>query len=123
MSVDTDLVQVRAAVLEGMDCPASVAPEGDVAIEQAAPDGCIHQLVGCGADEPAIPRIVRHHRSSTSLSEHEMAGSHKDIEHLSVYVLAPLKTDPSRKLLLWTTTPMDDIGFANHRPVPPQHAR
>jgi isoleucyl-tRNA synthetase len=44
-------------------------------------------------------------RCGTSLSEHEMAGSHKDIEHLSVYVMAPLKTDPSRKLLLWTTTP------------------
>jgi isoleucyl-tRNA synthetase len=44
-------------------------------------------------------------RCGTSLSEHEMAGSHKDIEHLSVYVMAPLKKDPSRKLLLWTTTP------------------
>src|SRR5579875_503112 len=44
-------------------------------------------------------------RCGTSLSEHEMAGSHKDLEHLSVYVMAPLKAEPSRKLLLWTTTP------------------
>jgi isoleucyl-tRNA synthetase len=44
-------------------------------------------------------------RCGTSLSEHEMAGSHKDVEHLSVFVLASLKTDPSRRLLLWTTTP------------------
>src|SRR5215831_17678548 len=44
-------------------------------------------------------------RCGTSLSEHEMAGSHKDLEHLSVYVTAPLKSHPSRRLLLWTTTP------------------
>jgi isoleucyl-tRNA synthetase len=44
-------------------------------------------------------------RCGTSLSEHEMAGSHKDLEHLSVYVMAPLKETPSRRLLLWTTTP------------------
>ena len=44
-------------------------------------------------------------RCGTSLSEHEMAGSHKDLEHLSVYVLASLKSNPSRRLLLWTTTP------------------
>jgi len=44
-------------------------------------------------------------RCGTSLSEHEMAGSHKDMEHLSVFVMTPLKQDPSRRLLLWTTTP------------------
>jgi len=44
-------------------------------------------------------------RCGTSLSEHEMAGSHKDLEHLSVYVMATLKATPSRRLLLWTTTP------------------
>ncbi len=44
-------------------------------------------------------------RCGTSLSEHEMAGSHKDLEHLSVYVMASLKSNPSRRLLLWTTTP------------------
>jgi len=44
-------------------------------------------------------------RCGTSLSEHEMAGSHADMEHLSVFVMTPLKEDPSRRLLLWTTTP------------------
>jgi isoleucyl-tRNA synthetase len=44
-------------------------------------------------------------RCGTSLSEHEMAGSHRDLEHLSVYVMAPLKNTPSLRLLLWTTTP------------------
>ena len=44
-------------------------------------------------------------RCGTSLSEHEMAGSHKDVEHLSIYVMGVLKSDPSRRLLLWTTTP------------------
>jgi isoleucyl-tRNA synthetase len=44
-------------------------------------------------------------RCGTSLSEHEMAGSHKEVEHLSVYVMAPLKATPSRRLLMWTTTP------------------
>jgi isoleucyl-tRNA synthetase len=44
-------------------------------------------------------------RCGTSLSEHEMAGSHKDVEHLSLYVMGVLKSDPSRRLLLWTTTP------------------
>jgi isoleucyl-tRNA synthetase len=44
-------------------------------------------------------------RCGTSLSEHEMAGSHKDVEHLSIYVMGVLKSDPTRRLLLWTTTP------------------
>jgi isoleucyl-tRNA synthetase len=44
-------------------------------------------------------------RCGTSLSEHEMAGSHKDLEHLSIYVMGLLKATPSRRLLLWTTTP------------------
>ena len=44
-------------------------------------------------------------RCGTSLSEHEMAGSYKEMEHLSVFVHLPLKEDPKRHLLLWTTTP------------------
>ncbi|MDD5628245.1 MAG: isoleucine--tRNA ligase [Elusimicrobia bacterium] len=44
-------------------------------------------------------------RCGTSLSEHEMAGSHQDLQHLSVFVHLPLKEDPRRRLLLWTTTP------------------
>ena len=49
-------------------------------------------------------------RCGTSLSEHEMAGSHRDMEHLSVYVMASLKINPSRRLLLWTTTPWTLAG-------------
>jgi isoleucyl-tRNA synthetase len=44
-------------------------------------------------------------RCGTSLSEHEMAGSYKDIEHLTVYIQLPLKDGSNRRLLLWTTTP------------------
>jgi len=44
-------------------------------------------------------------RCGTSLSEHEMAGSHQEMQHLSVFVHLPLKEDPQRHLLLWTTTP------------------
>ena len=44
-------------------------------------------------------------RCGTSLSEHEMAGSHRDLRHLSVFAHLPFKDDPARRLLLWTTTP------------------
>ncbi len=44
-------------------------------------------------------------RCGTSLSEHEMAGSYREMEHLSLFVRAPLKDGSGRRLLLWTTTP------------------
>ena len=44
-------------------------------------------------------------RCGTSLSEHEMAGSYKEMQHLSVYCQLPLKDNPKQRLLLWTTTP------------------
>ncbi len=44
-------------------------------------------------------------RCGTSLSEHEMSGSYKDMEHLSVFVQVPLKDGSNRRLVLWTTTP------------------
>ena len=44
-------------------------------------------------------------RCGTSLSEHEMSGAHKELQHLSVFAHLPLKDDPQRRLLLWTTTP------------------
>ncbi|MDD5657242.1 MAG: class I tRNA ligase family protein, partial [Elusimicrobia bacterium] len=44
-------------------------------------------------------------RCGTSLSEHEMAGSHQDRQHLSVFGQLPLLGEPKRRLLLWTTTP------------------
>ncbi|MGI9589782.1 MAG: class I tRNA ligase family protein, partial [Myxococcota bacterium] len=44
-------------------------------------------------------------RCGTSLSEHEMAGSYSDVEHLSLFGHVPLREDPTRHLLAWTTTP------------------
>ena len=42
-------------------------------------------------------------RCGTSLSEHEMVGSYKDVTHTSVYFKAQLKDN--RCILVWTTTP------------------
>lgn len=44
-------------------------------------------------------------RCGTSLSEHEMSGSYKDMTHTSVYLQVSLKSDPLRNLMVWTTTP------------------
>jgi isoleucyl-tRNA synthetase len=43
-------------------------------------------------------------RCGTSLSEHEMTGSYKQLTHNSVFFKLPLKEIPS-KILAWTTTP------------------
>jgi len=43
-------------------------------------------------------------RCGTSLSEHEMSGSYKDMEHLAVYI-KPLLPSLSARMLVWTTTP------------------
>ncbi len=43
-------------------------------------------------------------RCGTSLSEHEMTGSYKDVTHTSIFFKLPLKND-SRKIIVWTTTP------------------
>lgn len=43
-------------------------------------------------------------RCGTSLSEHEMSGSYKDVEHTSIYAKLPL-TDSNDSILVWTTTP------------------
>jgi len=43
-------------------------------------------------------------RCGTSLSEHEMTGSYKDIEHETIYFKLPIKGTDS-KILVWTTTP------------------
>jgi isoleucyl-tRNA synthetase len=44
-------------------------------------------------------------RCGTSLSEHELTGSYREIEHRTVSVSWPLIDDPERRLLAWTTTP------------------
>lgn len=43
-------------------------------------------------------------RCGTSLSDHEMAGSHKDITHKAVFCIAKIK-DADFDMLVWTTTP------------------
>lgn len=43
-------------------------------------------------------------RCGTSLSEHEMSGSYKEIEHTAVYVKLPL-LEKEWDILVWTTTP------------------
>ena len=43
-------------------------------------------------------------RCGTSLSEHEMAGSHVDVIHKAVYLALPVLGQDSR-ILVWTTTP------------------
>lgn len=43
-------------------------------------------------------------RCGTSLSDHEMAGSYADMEHLSIYAKLPIK-GTNDKIILWTTTP------------------
>lgn len=43
-------------------------------------------------------------RCGTSLSEHEMSGSHKEITHTAVFAITPVK-DADFDILVWTTTP------------------
>ena len=43
-------------------------------------------------------------RCGTSLSDHEMAGSYKELEHAAVFVKLPLKGEDA-DILVWTTTP------------------
>ena len=43
-------------------------------------------------------------RCGTSLSEHEMTGSYKELEHTAVFFKLPLKEKPW-DILVWTTTP------------------
>jgi isoleucyl-tRNA synthetase len=44
-------------------------------------------------------------RCGTSLSEHELSGSYREMEHRTVIVGWPLLDEPERRLLAWTTTP------------------
>ncbi|MCK9536253.1 MAG: isoleucine--tRNA ligase [Bacilli bacterium] len=43
-------------------------------------------------------------RCGTSLSEHEMTGSYKEVEHQAVFIKLPL-VDGDSNILVWTTTP------------------
>lgn len=55
-------------------------------------------------------------RCGTSLSEHEMTGSYKDVEHTAVFVKLPL-IDDDTNILVWTTTPWtlsSNVALAVH---------
>ncbi|MEG1016365.1 MAG: isoleucine--tRNA ligase, partial [Oscillospiraceae bacterium] len=43
-------------------------------------------------------------RCGTSLSEHEMSGSYKEVEHIAVFIKLPLVGEDA-DMLVWTTTP------------------
>jgi isoleucyl-tRNA synthetase len=44
-------------------------------------------------------------RCGTSLSSHEVAQGYEDVSDPSIYFVAPLRDDPSKAFLVWTTTP------------------
>ncbi len=44
-------------------------------------------------------------RCGTSLSQHEMLDSYKDMKHDSVYLKLPITDKPNEFMLVWTTTP------------------
>ncbi len=44
-------------------------------------------------------------RCGTSLSEHEMSGSHREMTHRSLIVALPIVEKPEQRILVWTTTP------------------
>jgi isoleucyl-tRNA synthetase len=56
-------------------------------------------------------------RCGTVLSSHELAQGYEDVTTNSVYVTFPLADDPSRQLLVWTTTPwtlLSNVAVAAH---------
>ena len=44
-------------------------------------------------------------RCGTSLSQHELIDSYRDVTHPSIYLRLPIKNRPNEFLLVWTTTP------------------
>ena len=56
-------------------------------------------------------------RCGTVLSSHELALGYEDVTTNSVYLTFPLEDDPSRQLLVWTTTPwtlLSNVAVAVH---------
>ncbi len=56
-------------------------------------------------------------RCGTVLSSHELALGYEEVSTNSVYVTFPLEDDPSRQLLIWTTTPwtlLANVAVAVH---------
>ncbi|MHB1001424.1 MAG: isoleucine--tRNA ligase [Armatimonadota bacterium] len=44
-------------------------------------------------------------RCGTSLSQHELIDSYRDLKHTSIYIKLPLLDHPGEHILVWTTTP------------------
>jgi isoleucyl-tRNA synthetase len=56
-------------------------------------------------------------RCGTVLSSHELALGYEEVTTNSIYVTFPLEADPSRQLLVWTTTPwtlLSNVAVAVH---------
>ena len=53
-------------------------------------------------DQRVMPWCIR---CGTSLSQHELLDSYKEVEHDTVFVALPLTDAPDTHLLVWTTTP------------------
>ena len=56
-------------------------------------------------------------RCGTVLSSHELAQGYEEVTTSSIYVTFPLEDDPSRQLLVWTTTPwtlLSNVAVAVH---------
>jgi isoleucyl-tRNA synthetase len=56
-------------------------------------------------------------RCGTVLSSHELALGYEKVSTNSIYVTFPLESDPSRQLLVWTTTPwtlLSNVAVAVH---------
>jgi isoleucyl-tRNA synthetase len=56
-------------------------------------------------------------RCGTALSSHEVAQGYEDVADPSIYFACPLADDPSRALLVWTTTPWtlpSNVALALH---------
>ena len=56
-------------------------------------------------------------RCGTVLSSHELALGYEEVSTNSVYLTFPLEADPSRQLLIWTTTPwtlVSNVAVAVH---------
>lgn len=56
-------------------------------------------------------------RCGTSLSQHELIDSYKDIAHTAVFVKFPIVSRPKENFLVWTTTPwtlLANVGAAIH---------
>ncbi|HEU5169476.1 MAG TPA: isoleucine--tRNA ligase [Gemmatimonadales bacterium] len=56
-------------------------------------------------------------RCGTVLSSHELALGYEEVTTNSIYVTFPLESDPSRQLLIWTTTPwtlLANVAVAVH---------